>query len=93
MTATKRRAKCRHCREHYQCRPKGLCWNCSTDPRIRKRYTSESKFAAKGLGLTPPKRKARRPCKAAPGSEGRLATYRRRLERGEELYHAEDAKL
>lgn len=83
---------CVHCGRRVGDRPRGLCAACYYVPALRQRYAVRpSKFNAQGSGLVPPTRPPAVPTEALPGTPEKVEVMRQRLERGEALYHPEDA--
>jgi hypothetical protein len=82
---------CRHCNRKNANRPRGLCWGCHAQPGVRDLYPSTSKYARRGIGQgNRPSLPAAEPCPHPADSAGRIATLRRRAERGESLSHPAD---
>jgi hypothetical protein len=77
-------------------RPRGLCYFCYFDPKIRKRYPRlDSIFARRGSsveggkGIVP----ARAPTTALPGSEEKIRVMQERAAAGQTIFHPGDARL
>ncbi|MFO0806248.1 MAG: hypothetical protein U0791_24355 [Gemmataceae bacterium] len=82
-----------HCGRNVQCRPRGLCWPCHTDPDIRERYPPVSKYGRRGLGNGFIRhRLPDMPTTAPPGTVEKLAVLEQRAERNEALWHPADAR-
>jgi hypothetical protein len=85
---------CRHCGRARVSRPRGLCWNCYYTPGVRDLYPVTSKYGRRGLGnwnrrgLAPT-----HPTHATPGSPEKVLVLMQRAERGQELWHGDDATL
>jgi hypothetical protein len=70
-----------------------LCRRCYDRPAIRDRYPSANKRGNRGPGIKGGVRRLPKPTSYAPGSLRKQVILRRRLRAGEELHHADDAKL
>ena len=83
---------CRYCgREFNYLRARGLCWACYHGEG-RKVVPPNSKYASRGLGHERC-RPATEPTDAEPGTEAKVETMAKRLERGEEIFHPRDAAI
>ncbi len=84
---------CQHCGYEVVCRPRGLCWNCFADRRIRELYAPVTRAGDYGaLVYEPPQLEPATPCPHPVGSPERIATYASRAEAGEKLWHPEDSR-
>lgn len=86
--------RCVHCGVYSQCRPRKLCYPCSSSKEIRTLYSgSDSKFAkltasANYNGPAP----LPTPTTAKPGTEEKIAVLTERALNLQLLFHPEDAK-
>lgn len=80
---------CRRCGRAKGIDRRGLCRPCYRDKGARRAYDrlSHQQSPVPQDGLVPPAE----PCPYPPGSPGKLAALERRAERGELLWHADDA--
>lgn len=85
---------CRHCKRLVASRARGLCRNCSDSP-ARELYplpADRTKALRVGSGVGGQGRLPKEPTAARPGTEEKIAVMTRRAERGESLFHPDDAK-
>lgn len=83
------RPVCRHCGLRRSNRPRGLCWSCYCDPAVRRATPSVSAYANRGGDWQESTRErpvAAVPLRCPPGSKGRVAELRGRVERRERLF-------
>lgn len=86
--------QCLHCGRARVNRPKGLCWSCYYKPGVRELHPSASKYARRGLrDFNGAFRLPTTPTTAIPGTEAKLQVLSQRAERGECLFHDDDATL
>jgi hypothetical protein len=93
------RVLCRHCGCAPVAMPRGLCWPCFQDPAIRGKFPpKETKFARRGEGIEGDGRLPE-PTDAYTVEEGghyateaKLQILSMRAERGEALFHPDDAQ-
>lgn len=97
--ATLRSRPCRHCGKCLILRPRGLCWTCYYDPKIRVQYPTRrnqrsaeprhvpGEFDLLGRRPLPPK-----PTGTRPGRE-KIAILARRASRKLSLWHPADEPL
>jgi hypothetical protein len=85
-------SKCRHCCKNKIHRPRGLCWRCYYTLEINALYVTESKFGRRSYpdfyGSAP----LPDPTDARPGTPEKVAVMEERANRGESIFHPEDAK-
>ncbi len=91
--AKKKAALCRHCRRKPIGRPRGLCWRCFYDERIRAQYISTSRYGYRGAGLGDDDRPApATSTKALPGSANKIEILVARAHGENALWADGDAK-
>ena len=85
---------CRHCGDPNRRvnRPRGLCWVCYYAPGVRERYGPVAGFVGSlttkdYVGTRP----MPEPTQARPQTPEKLAVLMERAERGESLWHPQDA--
>ncbi len=84
--------KCQHCKRKKVNRPRGLCWSCYYTPLVRDLHPSTSKYLGKNDdGRRPRFRLPEEPTDARPGSEEKIRIMAARYERGEAIFHPDDA--
>jgi len=81
---------CRCCGVKKANRPRGLCWTCYYAEGSRELFLSTSKFAWRGVG-TAGDALPSRPTSALPATASKVAVLAARAERGESLWHPDDA--
>lgn len=81
---------CLHCRRKPGGRPRQLCWTCYYTAGVRELYPVCPRHTRKGVSLTAPKVWPE-PTAALPATAGKLAVLIERAERGEHLWHPDDA--
>lgn len=85
---------CVHCKESLRSRPRGLCWTCYYTPSIRALYPVTSKYHQHGeANGYRNSRLPKCPTSARPGSEEKIMVMIARVQRGEGIFHPEDAHL
>lgn len=83
---------CRHCKHGSNCRPRGLCTPCSSDPEIRALYPSTHICARSGVGNFCGQGLPCEPTDALPGTPEKVAVLELRALLGQQLWHPLDAK-
>lgn len=83
---------CRHCFQRNINRPRGLCWRCFYTPGVIDLYPSTSKYARRGIRNFYGSAPFPEPTATLPGTPERVAVYESRAQRGEQLFHPQDAR-
>jgi hypothetical protein len=87
---------CQHCKRRKNCKPRGLCYRCHTDPDVRALYPPNGAWGAAGaLGAAAeltPLYPASRPTYCRPGTVGKFLELCRRYAAREALWHPRDAR-
>lgn len=83
---------CVSCRRSAVNRPRGLCWGCYYTPGLRERFPSTSKYARRGVGNFCGRAAIPEPTHALPGTPEKVKVMIGRAERGEAMFHPQDAR-
>lgn len=98
MEGTQMRGTCQHCKRfvRYHTKGKRLCWTCSTTREIHTLYKSDSKHGQRiidAIAINHKLKPASSPTNHMPGTAAKIAVMRKRVERGEEIFHKLDLTI
>ena len=84
---------CRHCGVKKINRPRALCWRCFHVEGVKDLYPPlPGSYAANSVPKAGQGRLPKEPTHHPPGSDGKMAVMAERAERGECLFHPDDAR-
>jgi hypothetical protein len=72
-------------------RPRGLCWTCYYTAGVKELYPPTSKYARRGVANFHHAAPMPEPTAAPPGTPEKVAVLAARAERGETMFHPDDA--
>lgn len=85
------KAPCRHCGIVKPIRVRRLCWNCSRDFDILRRYPPDLRFGSSGFGLGfAGGHQPAFPTACLPGTDAKIEVMAERAARRETLFHPAD---